>query len=177
MSVSVLKPKSQEFAAEKSSDKAGSQHFGYIPALDGLRAISILLVLAFHDIGPITSQIGHAYSGWIGVDVFFVISGYLITSILLKEASANNGEFSLRKFYIRRWLRIAPAYYAFLAVALGWYCWGGNHHLKPFLCAALYLTNLDLAYGWNLIPLKVGLSHLWSLGLEEQFYLVWPASM
>ncbi|CAM6002451.1 unnamed protein product [Sphagnum balticum] len=93
---------------------------GYIPALDGLRAISILLVLAFHDIGPVTSEFGHKFNGWIGVDVFFVISGFLITSILLKEAKQHQGQFSLRKFYARRWLRIAPVYYAFLLVVAAW---------------------------------------------------------
>lgn len=147
---------------------------GYIPALDGLRAVSILLVLAFHDIGPVTSQFGHAFNGWIGVDVFFVISGFLITSILLKESQRNNGTFSLRNFYARRWLRIAPAYYAFLAVVLALNFSAGDRHLKPLLAAAFYLTNLDIAHGWHLIPDKLHLSHLWSLGLEEQFYLVWP---
>lgn len=150
---------------------------GYIPALDGLRAISILLVLAFHDIGPVSSSWGHAYNGWVGVDVFFVISGYLITSILLKEAKHNNGDFSLKKFYMRRWLRIAPVYYTFLAVVLGWHLWGGDHHWKPFVAAAFYLTNIDLAFGLNLIPLKLGISHLWSLAVEEQFYLIFPACL
>lgn len=161
----------------RSSAQPADYSLGYIAALDGLRAISILLVLAFHDIGPVTSQFGHAFSGWIGVDIFFVISGFLITSILLKEAKQHDGEFSLRKFYMRRWLRIAPVYYVFLAVVLSWHFWGGDHHLKPFICAAFYLTNLDLAFSWNLIPLKLGISHLWSLGLEEQFYLVWPACL
>ncbi len=155
-----------------NSDSAYS--LGYIPALDGLRALSIILVMAFHDIGPVSSQFGHAFNGWVGVDVFFVISGFLISSILLKEAAEHRGEIKLTKFYTRRWLRIAPVYYAFLAVVLGWHVWGGDHHFKPYLAAALYLTNLDLAFSWNLIPLKLGISHLWSLGLEEQFYLFWP---
>lgn len=167
--------------AKISSSEKGHEHseysLGYIPAVDGLRAISILLVLAFHDIGPRTSVIGHALNGWIGVDVFFVISGYLITSILLKEARESGGDFSLKKFYIRRWLRIAPVYYVFLAVVLAWKFWGGDHHLKPFVYAALYLTNLDLAFGWNLTAFKVGMPHIWSLALEEQFYLIFPATL
>ena len=174
----------QEQSAAQDSHAEKSIHYslGYIPALDGLRALSILLVIAAHEIGPVTSQIGHDFNGWIGVDVFFVISGFLITSILLKEAAkkggrSDSGKFSLARFYMRRWLRICPAYYAYLAAVVAWYMLGGDHHLKPFICAGLYLTNLDIAYGWNLIPMKPFLTHLWSLGLEEQFYLVWPACL
>lgn len=162
---------------KQKSKSTGEYSLGYIAALDGLRACSIFLVLFFHDIGPVTSHYGHYYNGWIGVDVFFIISGYLITSILLKEGQKNAGNFSLKNFYARRWLRIAPAYYAFIGAAMLWHVWGGDHHLKPFLAAALYLTNLDLAFGWGLIPLKLGLSHLWSLAVEEQFYLLWPAML
>ena len=239
-----------ELASRRSShtppkgagQNGGEFALGHIPALDGLRAFSIILVLFFHDIGPITSHYGHYFNGWIGVDVFFIISGFLITSILVKESKKNSakllaemqakleatyshsamttklsevnapatpgivgntlveprveqvtrtvpdithkienistppvGTFSLKNFYMRRWLRIAPAYYAFLGVVVWWHVNGGDHHLKPFLAAALYLTNLDLAFTWNLIPAKLGLSHLWSLAVEEQFYLVWPA--
>lgn len=175
------KPELEIFTQQKISTKSkpkpkSDYSIGYIPALDGLRAFSILLVMFFHDIGPVTSNYGHYLNGWIGVDVFFVISGFLITSILLKE-SKDTGTFSLKNFYVRRWLRIAPAYYAFIGVVLAWTIWGGNHHLKPFIAAALYLTNLDLAFSWNLIPLKLGMSHLWSLAVEEQFYLFWPAML
>lgn len=163
-------------APDKSTQTHGEYSLGYIAALDGLRALSIFLVLCFHDIGPVTSQYGHYFNGWIGVDVFFIISGFLITSILLKEQK-QKGSFSLKNFYVRRWLRIAPAYYCFIGAAIIWTCLGGNHHLKPFLFASLYLTNLDLAFSWNLIPLKLGISHLWSLAVEEQFYLIWPASL
>jgi len=177
ISINSLPTQTDAASTADSGIETKEYSLGYIPALDGLRAISILLVLAFHDIGPVTSEFGHKFNGWIGVDVFFVISGFLITSILLKEGKQHAGEFSLRKFYTRRWLRIAPVYYAFLLVVAAWHFWGGNHHIKPFICAALYLTNLDLAFSWNLIPLKLGISHLWSLGLEEQFYLVWPACL
>lgn len=154
----------------------------YIPALDGLRALSILLVMGVHEIGPVSSALGHEYNGWIGVDVFFVISGFLITSILFAESSKKggsiySGKFSLKNFYLRRWLRLCPTYYSFLALVAGWYVLGGDHHVKPFVCAALYLTNLDIAYGWNLIAMKPFLTHLWSLGLEEQFYVAWPACL
>lgn len=183
---SIFTKESQAYRQSQVPQDSGADlaHYsiGYIPALDGLRALSILLVIASHEIGPITSQLGHYYNGWIGVDVFFIISGFLITSILLKESarrggSNESGKFSLGRFYMRRWLRICPAYYAYLAAVVAWYMWGGDHHLKPFICAGLYLTNLDIAYGWNLIPMKPFLTHLWSLGLEEQFYLVWPACL
>ncbi|MBX9570428.1 MAG: acyltransferase [Candidatus Obscuribacterales bacterium] len=168
--------------SKETAPKADQYSIGYIPAVDGLRAVSILLVITSHEIGPVTSEFGHKFNGWIGVDVFFVISGFLITSILLKESAkkggtTDSGKFSLGRFYLRRWLRICPAYYIYLAVVAGWYMMGGDHHLKPFVCAALYLTNLDIAYSWGLIPMKPFLTHLWSLGLEEQFYLIWPACM
>ncbi len=135
------------------------------------------MVLSCHDIGPVTSVYGHVYNTWASINVFFIVSGFLISSILLKEAKKNDGNFDLKKFYMRRWLRIAPVYYAFLAIAMTWYIWGGNHHLKPFVAAAFYLTNLDAAFQWGLIPAKLGLGHLWSLGMEEQFYLFWPACL
>lgn len=164
-------------AASQSAHSA-KQAISYLPALDGLRAISILLVLGFHSIGPVSAQIGKFFNGWVGVDVFFVISGYLITSILLKESTQSaDGSFSLKKFYIRRSLRIAPAYYTFLVVALAFQCFTGNHHAAPYVYAALYLTNLNMAFDWGVIPLNIGLNHLWSLAMEEQFYLLWPASL
>ena len=173
-------------ADEKTKSGAGKEaseySLGYIPAVDGLRAVSIMLVIFSHEIGPVTSEYGHRFNGWIGVDVFFVISGFLITSILLKESlkkggTTDSGKFSLVNFYVRRWLRICPVYYIYLAAVASWYMWGGDHHMKPYVFAGLYLTNLDVAYGWGLIPMKPFLTHLWSLGLEEQFYLVWPACL
>ncbi len=158
-------------------EQSGEFKLGYVPALDGLRAVSVLMVLSCHDIGPVTSIYGRAFNCWVSINVFFIVSGFLISSILLKEAKKNNGNFDLKKFYMRRWLRIAPVYYAFLGIVMAWNIWGGNHHLKPFAAAALYLTNLDSAFQWNLIPARLGLSHLWSLGMEEQFYLFWPASL
>lgn len=180
--MSTIAEKTSATIKEDLRSKMPSQYsLGYIPALDGLRALSILLVIASHEIGPVTSQIGRDFNGWIGVDVFFVISGFLISSILLKESKKHGdalaAKFSLGNFYARRWLRICPVYYVYLCAVSAWYIWGGDHHIRPFVCAAFYLTNLDIAYGWNLIPMKPFLTHLWSLGLEEQFYLVWPACL
>jgi peptidoglycan/LPS O-acetylase OafA/YrhL len=145
-----------------------------IHALDGLRACSILLVSISHfvpmvDDGPIAAA--SRKLGEPGVTVFFVISGYLITSLLLREAE-RSGTISLYAFYRRRLLRITPAYVLFLAAvavfaALGWTRVGPG--VWPYL----------LTYTFNLVPgldtATVGL--VWSLCVEEHFYLLWPATL
>lgn len=148
--------------------------FTYIPAVDGLRAFSILLVMGFHQLGPATGWLGQKLSGWAGVDLFFIISGFLISSILLKERD-RDGTFSLKNFYVRRWLRICPAYYLFLAFMFGFMLWRGQHDYSAFAIAGFYLTNVDMAAAWGLLPPRSGLIHTWSLSVEEQFYLLWPA--
>jgi peptidoglycan/LPS O-acetylase OafA/YrhL len=145
----------------------------YFPFLDGLRAVSILMVLGFHQLGPFTGWLGTRLNGWVGVDLFFIISGFLITFILLKER-ARRGTFSLRNFYIRRWLRICPAFYAFLTFMFVWMLCRGEHYYSSFAVAGLYLTNVDLGAGWGLCVPAACLLHTWSLSVEEQFYLVWP---
>jgi len=156
---------------EAAACSAAEERFGYVPCLDGLRAVSILLVLAFHGMGPVSILIARACAGWVGVDIFFVISGFLITSILLQEEK-DVGTFSLSRFYVRRSLRIWPAYYAFLLV-VG--LTGYSHWASIGICS-IYLTNFDLALGWNIFePAKIG--HLWSLAVEEQFYLLWPLAL
>lgn len=150
--------------------------FTYLPAVDGLRAFSILLVMSFHHLGPATGWIGDKLNGWAGVDLFFIISGFLITSILLKEKD-RDGSFSLKNFYVRRWLRICPAYYVFLAFMFGFMLWRGIHDYASFAIAGLYLTNLDMSLGWGLLTARTGLIHTWSLSVEEQFYLLWPATL
>jgi peptidoglycan/LPS O-acetylase OafA/YrhL len=168
---------------------AGPSH---IPALDGLRGIAVLLVLLHHfalygdfeahtTFEKVVSMLFAA--GWSGVDLFFVLSGFLITRILY---STNRERHYFRNFYLRRTLRIFPVYYATLALFFfvapvvswsigplpavldepyrsllsdqGWY-WG-------------YLVNIQIAlHGW---PGFSALAHFWSLAIEEQFYLVWP---
>ncbi len=135
-----------------------------IPSLDGLRAISVSLVLIGH-----LARAGHTpsfmatYAGT-GVRVFFVISGYLITTILLSE-HARTSTINLREFYIRRAYRILPAAGAFMLFAMIVY-W---HELSWINVAAmlLYLVNYDATKPWMI-------GHLWSLGVEEQFYFLWP---
>ena len=140
------------------------------PSLDGLRAISIVLVLFGHAVGtqgfPLHQM--HARLGEMGVRVFFVISGFLITSLLLSEQQ-RRGSISLAKFYYRRALRIFPAFYVMVAVIAGLAAYGAiDLKHNDLLAAVTYTTNYhpDRAYNLN---------HLWSLAVEEQFYLLWPA--
>jgi peptidoglycan/LPS O-acetylase OafA/YrhL len=135
-----------------------------IPSLDGLRAISISLVCIGHltHAGPVPRFLA-PYS-LTGVRIFFVISGYLITTILLAEHSQTS-TIDLRQFYIRRAYRILPAAAVFMLVVFVRY-W---HELRWYDVGAmlLYLVNFDIARPWMI-------SHLWSLSVEEQFYLLWP---
>ncbi len=149
-------------------------------ALDGLRGVAVLMVLAFHFLhvdgqgGTVEGALlSVSRAGWAGVDLFFVLSGFLITGILL---DARGGPGYFRAFYARRVLRIFPLYYAYLAVL--------------FLVLPLFLPSLDVkpeTQGWlwaylgNVLFAREGgfqaspyTGHFWSLAVEEQFYLAWP---
>lgn len=149
----------------------------YRPHLDGIRALAVVLVILFH--------LGLEWlpGGFIGVDVFFVLSGYLITGILLREASTN-GRIKLSRFYARRARRLLPASIAVIATVL----FVGSRTLDPVqkdslghdgLWSALYSANwrFGTVGGDYFAPGDVpsALVHYWSLAVEEQFYLVWPA--
>jgi peptidoglycan/LPS O-acetylase OafA/YrhL len=147
-----------------------------IPSLDGLRAISVLLVVAAHMKGslvrlvPLIPSWLYTFWGTLGVETFFVISGFLITHLLLKELYTT-GTVSLRRFYFRRALRIFPPFYAYMAVALALTLAGFSAgELRAFVVAGTYTWNY-LGTGSHL------LEHTWSLSLEEQFYLLWPAAL
>ncbi len=161
----------------------------HIPALDGVRGLAILLVLLIHVYyrGPVvsTDQTSHPLlAGWLGVDLFFVLSGFLITAILLKTRSDPG---YLRNFYLKRVFRIFPLYYAALlgVMALGL----AVRALPPLLASVVADANRHmawyLAYAANWAPAlhvslgkaTVALGPLWSLAIEEQFYLVWPLLM
>lgn len=140
----------------------------YIPALDGIRAIAVLAIIAFHAKVPGTD------SALIWVDVFFVLSGFLITSILLKEFSATN-DISLRTFYINRFLRLFPALLLLLATyiivaPIVWPKIPAIHHIRDAIVSGFYISNYTKAF-YNFPSI---LSHTWTLSVEEQFYLVWP---
>jgi peptidoglycan/LPS O-acetylase OafA/YrhL len=145
-----------------------------IQSLDGLRALSIALVLLWHLAGnqgiPFTRADLALDFGALGVRCFFVISGYLITTLLVRE-HARTGRISLRDFFLRRTFRIFPAFYVYvLVVAVG--AWLGAlvlaRHDVTF--ALTYTMNYHHPRGWPL-------GHIWSLSVEEQFYLLWPALM
>ena len=150
------------------------KRMGYQPGLDGLRAISVIAVLLYH------AGFGWMHGGFFGVEVFFVVSGYLITSLLIEE-SASGGKVAVRKFWLRRIRRLVPALAAMLlAVGVWGSIWGSDYQQtqlrRDFPWAIFYSAN------WGQIFSKVEyfagtptlLRHLWSLGVEEQWYIVWP---
>jgi len=145
---------------------------GRFPSLDGLRAISIFLVLFSHAVGTVGFPVKHTYvaSAELGVRVFFVISGYLISLLLFAEQK-RYGNISLLKFYYRRAFRIFPAFYVMIVVVAGLAALDavalGEHDL---IYAVTYTTNYHYPRAWSL-------GHLWSLAVEEQFYLLWPAAL
>jgi peptidoglycan/LPS O-acetylase OafA/YrhL len=142
---------------------------GRLPSLDGLRAVSIFLVLGWHlndmEQVPGTRFITYYY-GTLGVQIFFVISGFLITWLLLAE-EAQTGSASLRSFYARRALRILPVQFAYLAV-LALLALTTDFHWSA--CQVLTAITYTKDFGCQ-VPVD---GHLWSLSVEEQFYLLWP---
>jgi peptidoglycan/LPS O-acetylase OafA/YrhL len=141
---------------------------GHVSAFDGLRAIAVLSVILFHSDAP--WWIG----GYIGVDIFFVLSGFLITGLLIEEYQ-KHGRIRFLYFYLRRGLRLFPALFLILAVYLVFFLsvepeqWA--LHLNNVRLVVLYSVNINRANGSN-EPYFLG--HAWSLSIEEQFYLVWP---
>ena len=155
----------------------------HLPALDGLRGLAILLVFFYHYAGSL-QRTAHSTSmhilgamfgfGWSGVDLFFVLSGFLITGILF---DTQDDPAYYKKFYVRRSLRIFPVYYIFLAV-YGLFAFlhlGGHFHLGHL--AFLFYLGYPATLLWpalESVSPSVHFTHLWSLCAEEQFYLVWP---
>jgi len=136
-----------------------------IPSLDGVRACAITLVVLGHGLElHYHSAVAGALAN-LGVRVFFVLSGYLITTLLLTEHS-RTGAIDLRAFYTRRAFRILPAAVAYMLIIFA--VLGRETSWYHMLLAALYLTNFDYTHPWFL-------GHLWSLSVEEQFYFLWPA--
>ncbi|MCG8920861.1 acyltransferase [Lentzea sp. CC55] len=138
------------------------------PALDGMRAIAAVMVVFFHFAGPNWKWL----NGWIGVHLFFVLSGFLITTLALREES-RSGKLSLRDFYLRRAFRILPVYYAVLLVVVAFLWLRGEftaYRLPDLLPYYLTFTN-----EWAMPGQIYGQS--WTLGVEQKFYLVWPALM
>jgi peptidoglycan/LPS O-acetylase OafA/YrhL len=136
-----------------------------LPGLDGFRMLAVLAVMVSH------AGFSSFFSARHGVAGFFVLSGFLITWLLLKEHQ-KEGRISLKNFYIRRSLRIFPAYYAFLLVSVSWDIFRSNPESRELILPALfyYVNYHNALHGHS----NSSLGHLWSLAVEEQFYLLWP---
>ncbi|HEY5359875.1 MAG TPA: acyltransferase family protein [Streptosporangiaceae bacterium] len=148
----------------------------YLPGLDGLRALAVLAVIAYHE------QLGWALGGLLGVGVFFTLSGYLITSLLLSQWSAG-GRLQLKDFWLSRGRRLLPALFVMLAVVTAWVTLLDRARLAGLRTAVAgavtytsnwYLISSRQSYFARFAP-PAPLDHLWSLAVEEQFYLIWPA--
>lgn len=148
---------------------------GYLPGLDGIRALAVIGVLFYH------ADLGWIRGGFLGVDVFFVLSGFLITSLILEELD-RSGRVRFGRFYLGRARRLLPALLLMLivvgAVVALWYRDAAYHFARDSLASALYINNwwyiaTDLSY-FESIGRPPLLTHLWSLAVEEQFYLIWP---
>lgn len=144
---------------------AGLQQ-SHLPSLDGIRAIAVFLVVFYHLGVP-------GIPGGMGVLIFFVLSGFLITWLLLKEEE-RFGHISLKLFYARRTLRIFPAFYVYWFLIIGLSIISSRHIFRAqAICSFFYVSNYHQAIFGD--P-NTGLSHTWSLGVEEQFYVVWPVT-
>jgi len=172
----------------------------HVPALDGLRGVAVLLVVLCHTpllvhpgLDKVTTAPGFGWlntvarGGFLGVDIFFVLSGFLITSLLLGHV-ARTGTIGFRRFYRRRAFRLLPALIALLAVHFVYSCFATypafgafpvrhaipmRQELNTIGAALAYISNYVVAMHPNSIA-AADLGHLWSLSVEEQFYLVWP---
>jgi peptidoglycan/LPS O-acetylase OafA/YrhL len=157
-----------------SAAEAGHISFGYRPEVDGLRALAVVPVVLFH------AGFGTFSGGYIGVDVFFVISGYLITSIIVQEMHA--GRFTITGFYERRARRILPALFLVMLACLPFaWLWMTPRDLKGFaqsvVAATLFVPNVYFfrkSGYFDLDAEETPLLHTWSLGVEEQFYILFP---
>ena len=160
---------------ETGERKAGGVRLPYLPGLDGLRALAVIAVLLYH------AELRWIPGGFLGVEVFFVISGYLITALLLAE-HRQRGRVDLKAFWLRRARRLLPALYLLLVVTLAFaiVCLPEEvARLRNDAAAAFaYVTNWYLVFNNESYFETVGrpslLLHLWSLAVEEQFYVLWP---
>src|SRR3977135_676675 len=146
----------------------------YMPGLDGLRAIAVLAVLAYH------LEFGWAPGGLLGVGIFFTLSGYLITDILLAHMARR--DMRLVDFWLGRARRLLPALFLMLVVVVAWVTIFGPAQPSKFrdavIAATLYVSNWQLIFQHVSYFARFGapepLGHLWSLAVEEQFYIFWP---
>jgi peptidoglycan/LPS O-acetylase OafA/YrhL len=155
--------------------RTGARGLPYLPGLDAVRALAVVAVLLFH--------LPQRYlpGGFLGVDLFFVLSGFLITSLLLEELSRSR-TVAFKDFYVRRARRLLPALFAMLLLTAVLVLWlapdAASQFRKDALAALTYTTNwwyvLDARSYFEMMGRPPMLQHLWSLAVEEQFYFVWP---
>ncbi len=155
--------------------QAEDRRIAHQPALDGLRAVAVSAVLLYHHVGH---NGGIGQGGFLGVDIFFVISGFLITALLLAE-HRGSGAIDLRRFWSRRARRLIPALLAMLVLAAFLSRLVYPETLQPMihqdvLWTVGYLQNWHIAF-FHAQPSPIG--HTWSLSVEEQWYLLWPAAL
>lgn len=161
----------------RSNSSAYSDPGGYISGLDGVRAIAVLAVILYH-IAP-----GVFHGGFLGVDVFFVISGFLITTLVLREKRKTGG-INLGQFWVRRARRLLPAFLALIIIVVP-LAWVVSRDLlvgigRQVLGALTFSTNwLEIAHGSSYFDQTTPLlfKNFWSLAIEEQFYVLWPLAM
>lgn len=157
-------------AIEGTVSVAPEWKLGYRPMLTALRGVAILMVLPQH------AQIaGFPRTGTVGVTLFFVLSGFLITRLLVEERVREGGRVNLRAFYWRRAVRLLPALFAMVAATALWFVIVGvpeaiAHEMWQPL---LYVSDIAMPLGTDLGPM----SHTWSLSIEEQFYFLWPSAL
>ena len=149
----------------KTPGSESAPPLGYQPTLDALRALAIVPVVLFH-------AFRWPAGGYLGVDLFFVLSGFLITTLLVEE-QRRHGDIRLLLFYLRRVLRLVPALWVMIAVVVGFVIASSGSIRHGDLAGAVQgLTYTENIFDVNSSPNYF--SHLWSLGVEEQFYIVWP---
>ena len=145
----------------------------WVPTLDGLRGLAVLAVVAFHA--------GHLQGGYLGVDLFFTVSGFLITRLILDDLSRRR--FRLGSFWARRARRLLPALWLLLAVLILCSPWlversSGVSLRRSVVATAIYIANWWQLSGpgsyWQAFGTPAPLNHTWSLAIEEQFYVIWP---
>jgi peptidoglycan/LPS O-acetylase OafA/YrhL len=158
-----------------ANQQTGEVRFRHHAVLDGVRGIAVLLVVVTHFASLSPANYHYFHPGLLGVDIFFVLSGFLITSILLQEFEANRS-INLKRFYVRRFLRLMPAYWACVLfmhfVGPHWLSAGEAEpagSIRNLFFALIYMTNWQEVYGAYFGVF----THLWSLAVEEQFYLIW----
>jgi peptidoglycan/LPS O-acetylase OafA/YrhL len=167
----------QKNGAPSLPRKRGISAVGYLPGLDGMRAIAVIAVMIYH------ANADWLPGGYLGVEVFFVISGYLITLLLISERE-RTGKVALGQFWLRRARRLLPALGAMLALVMAYTAAFQAHSLGQLrgdvVAGLTYVTNwyqIWVGQGYTAAGDFAPLRHLWSLAVEEQFYLIWPLVM